>query len=302
MDAHSHALQIVKQIGPTLPVEISKRINTSIILASAILSELIGKGLIKVSKVKVGSSPLYYAPGQESKLEQYAQNLGEKDNRAYRLLKEKRILIDSELSPLNQVAMRSIKDFAYPIEVKFNDKTVLVWKYYLLTNEEAGDQIRGKLMPESKKPIQKKSEPKIKSSTQPINETFIKPRSEIKSETPISIETQSSLTPTALPKDNFLDRIRTTLSQKNIEIIAVKIIRKNSELDLELMVPTQVGKMNFFAKAKNKKSINEGDISTAILTAENKKLPLVFISPGKLSKKADEFLKLGNRQVIFITL
>ena len=61
-------ISFIKARGPSLPVHIAKEINTSILFTSAFLSELISEKRLKISKLNVGNSSLYFIPGQESLL------------------------------------------------------------------------------------------------------------------------------------------------------------------------------------------------------------------------------------------
>ena len=71
-----------------------------------------------------------------------------------------------------------------------------------------------------------------------------------------------------------------------------KTIRKKSEIDLIISVPSGVGNIEYFCKAKNKKRINHADLSSAFVQGQLKKLPVLFITTGSLTKKAKEML--GN--------
>ena len=64
-------LRIIRQKGPVLPVQIAKELKTSILFASAMLSELVSAHLLKVSTVKIGGSPLYYIPEHASRLQEF---------------------------------------------------------------------------------------------------------------------------------------------------------------------------------------------------------------------------------------
>ncbi|MFH1276012.1 MAG: hypothetical protein ABIH82_02785, partial [Candidatus Woesearchaeota archaeon] len=65
-------LDFIKVNGPTLPTKVAKNINQQILFASAHLSDLVSRGKVKISKLKVGGSPLYYLPGQEDQLYPFA--------------------------------------------------------------------------------------------------------------------------------------------------------------------------------------------------------------------------------------
>jgi len=142
MDSREKVIQTIRIRGPVIPAQIAKVIGTDIMMASAILSELVSKNVLKLSHVKFGSTPFYYLPGQESRLQDFAKNLHEKEKRAYDLLMQKKVMRDRLLEPVIRVALRSIKDFAVPLQVKINDNVEIFWKWYLLTNEEAARIIK----------------------------------------------------------------------------------------------------------------------------------------------------------------
>ncbi|MCK4647770.1 hypothetical protein KAT24_02475, partial [Candidatus Pacearchaeota archaeon] len=118
---------VLKQRGPSLPVHIAKGTGLSILFASAFLSELLSERKIKMSHMKVGSSPIYYISGQEAQLENFAHYLNNKEKETFTLLQNKKILRDSEQHPAVRVALRSIKDFAMP----FKKEEKIFWRYYL---------------------------------------------------------------------------------------------------------------------------------------------------------------------------
>ena len=66
-----------------------------------------------------------------------------------------------------------------------------------------------------------------------------------------------------------------------------------------LGINTQLGNVKYFCKAKNKKNISEGDLSTALVNAQSKGLPLLFITNGKTSKKSQEKLKTDFKNIVY---
>ena len=131
-------LEVVKQ-GPTFPAKIAKQLGGGgdTMLIGAILSTLISTGDIKVSTLKVGGSPLYYVPEQESKLEDFLSYMNEKDKRVFILLKAQKVLQDSAQDPLTRVSLRTIKDFAKSFEIDYQGQKVLFWRFYSLSKEDA---------------------------------------------------------------------------------------------------------------------------------------------------------------------
>ncbi len=140
-------LQLVQVKGPLLPVDVRSELRIDSMFVGAYLSELIKDGKIKASHAKIGSSPLYYVPGQERYLEQLRDYLHPKMKETFDLLKEKKVLRDSNLSEVMKAAVREIKDFAVPLTV---NKKELFWKYHLVPQEEAVNIIKIILTPEEK--------------------------------------------------------------------------------------------------------------------------------------------------------
>lgn len=124
-------LSILRMKGPTLPVYISQEIGISMLFVSAFLSELLSDKLIKMSHMRVGNSPIYYVAGQEHQLERFSTYLKSKEKEAFLLIQEKKFLRDSEQPPAIRVALREIKDFAFP----FRRANETFWRY--LTAKES---------------------------------------------------------------------------------------------------------------------------------------------------------------------
>lgn len=130
-------LIFLKNEGPTLPIKISKNVKVDSLFISAFLSELLREQKIKITNMKVGTSPIYYLEGTESKLEKFSEYLKPKEKEAFLLLKDKKFLEDETQHPAIRVALRSIKDFAKPF--KTEDK--IIWRYFLTPINEYRKQI-----------------------------------------------------------------------------------------------------------------------------------------------------------------
>lgn len=262
-------IQLIKQKGPVIPAQISKEIETNIMMASAYLSELSSDNLVKISNIKIGGSPLYYLPGQEHKLQDFANNLHEKEKKSYDLLKQKKVLRDLKLDSVSRVTLRQIKDFAIPLKVDYKDNSEIFWKWYLLSNKEAEELIKIKL-----KPARKEVKPIKKETTKPLKEE----KKEIK---PVKKEVE----------DDFFNEIQQYFSRNKINILDKRIIRKNKDIEMLIEIPSSVGNLKYFCKAKNKKKVNDGELSSIYIQAQSRKLPVLFITKGEFTKKAKEMLE-----------
>ncbi len=274
MDTREKIISFIRLKGPSLPVQIAKEIGSNILMASAHLSELTATKQLKVSNVKFGSSPLYYLPGQEPRLQQFSSNLNEKEKRAYDLLGQNKILKDSELEPLMRVAMRAVKDFAVPLQVDYQGRKEIFWKWFLLSAQEAETIIKSQLKPVKTETPRTEAPAKETKKTIKENEKKQIPKKE---ETPV--------------KDSFFNEIQDYFNKNKINIIEKNIIRKNSEITFIVDVPSTVGSLRYFCVAKSKKRINDGDLSSAYIQAQSKKLPVLFLTKGELTKNAKEILE-----------
>lgn len=428
-------LEFVKHTGPTLPTKVAKSINQQILFASAHLSDLVSRGKMRISKLKVGGSPLYYLPGQEDQLYRFAAgNINPKDLEVLDRLKKEKLLREQDLELLPRVALRALKDFAFPIEVNYQGNKDLFWKWYLLSDEELNillkdffelqeqsqrmiaeqekrsldlsdedaEEIDNSPVPETKgnkedkedkenkktkenkgdnevkenssrhfspehdrlkavqstkaiqttiqettsstekqklgmkikkeeseEPREVKENTKYKESGREIKEhgreqVKEQPREQVrelgiikKEQEEITKEKQRLESPLhhanlsqhqELKKDNkkkniddqFLPHLHIFFSRKEIKVENHEIIRKNAEIELLLKVPSAVGMMTYYCKAKNKKKCDEKDLSAAYMEAQIKKLPLLFLYSQELSKKAEEMLETGAFENVIV--
>lgn len=280
METRDKILELIKVKGPVLPSQISKEIGSNILMASAHLAELTASGKLKISTLKVGGSPLYYLSGQEDMLQRFTSNLNDKEKKAYDLLQQNKILRDSEQEPVIRVALREIKDFAIPLNVNFNSNKEIFWKWQLATDAEAEQLIKSKLgieKQEEKKIEEQKEEPK-KVEQQQLKEIADKQKK------------SKEKKPRKEKEDDFLINITRFFEKNRIKVINSEIIKKNSEIDFIIEIPSVVGNLQYYCKAKNKKRISDSDLSNAYVKGQLKRLPVIVLSTGELSTKAREML------------
>lgn len=264
MDVKEQILGFVRSEGPLLPVTISKKIDSNIIFAGAILSELVSNKLIKLSYAKIGGSPLYYVNGQEEKLSKLYDYLPGKEKEAYDLLKKEKVLKDITCEPGIRVALRQLKDFAFPFKVGED----IFWRWYLSKDDEVTN-----LLKKPKKPSLKK------------NICEEKPEVEIKK------EPKKKIIKKIKKKNNeLLEEINSYLSIKKIELLETKNVKKN-EINMIIKFGSDLGELNYFLYAKNKKKISDSDLRLAYSKGQQKKLPVLFLSRGELTKKAQKYLE-----------
>ena len=310
VDNRERILGLAK-VGPVLPMQVAKALNTDSLMASAMLSELVTNNKLKVSKLKVGSSPLYYIPEEKAKLADYIHQLNDKEQKAVKFLQEKLVLREKDLDPLTRVCLKNAKDFAYPLEVVFESHTELFWKWFLVTDQEAETKIKtllsGKEEPKQiekiaepeliAKPKKKTKEPKAKSTDKqahlPEQKTENKEQkiesSKIEKEEAEEVKEKPVKEKKPLSLINpFAQKLEAFMKQNNITI-SEQISSKKNEFELIVEVPSSVGMISHYCSAKSKK-ITDAEVSQAFVQGQLRKLPVLLLVDGETTKKAEEIL------------
>ncbi len=251
-------LDFIRSNGPILPAHAAKKIERDLMQTGAILSDLLSGKYIKISKAKIGGSPVYYFSGQEGKLDMLYEYLPGKEKEAYNLLKEKNVVKDREVGAGIRVAFRNLKDFAIPF--KFNEE--IYWRWYLLPFDEAGNYL-----------------PKIK---QPERTQVEKPKLEKKS----------------VKKNEFFDEVVKYLGENNVNVVREEM-NKRTEVNFIASINSDIGKLNFLVVGRAKKKINDSDLTLAYSKGHKLKMPVIFLSSGSLTKKAEKYLEENKGYVVF---
>ncbi|MEK6945956.1 MAG: hypothetical protein AABW63_04165 [Nanoarchaeota archaeon] len=298
-------LMLLNRKGPSLPVHIARETGLSILFSAAFLSELAADKKVKISNIKVGSSPVYFLPEHAPQLERFSEHLKSKEKEAYLLLKDKQFLKDSGLHPAIRVALREIKDFAVP----FQRDNEIYWRYFTISE---GDFSMDKVEPpkqivEIKEPkvLEIKEEPPIEIPVKVIEvakeiEYDEDEENELEKESKIEEikskqqrqekEKQKKIKksvkkPQKKTNDTFFNKVKEVLASKNIEIIDIESFNNT-----ELMLRVKEGKKESLLIAFNKKRIGEADILKAYKKASDAGMQYTIMSFGETPKKLTAFI------------
>jgi hypothetical protein len=296
MQIKDKILEIIKQRGPELPVKVASTIGQNNIFTAAFMSELVGEQKLKISNMKVGGSPLYYIPGQEEQLQKFTEYLNHKEREAFKILKEKEILSDDEQEPAIRVALRSIKDFAFPIKIIDKGIEKIFWKIHTISNDKAKEFIEQKInpKPEIKEKIEEAKEvPQIKDVMETkITETEDNQQIELKKEENLNIFDKPIQKKQKVKEvsSNFLDNLKSQIKERDYEILK-EILVKKKEFVAKIRMDTNLGKQEIYLVAKDKKKITLDDIVNTLQKAQVEKMPALIISNGDIDKKALDYYK-----------
>lgn len=317
-ETKENILSIIRSKGPSFPARISRETGVSPLFTSAFLSELVSERKLRISNMKVGSSPIYYIEGQEKMLEDFSEYLNSREKEAFFSLKKEIVLNDEELDPALRVALRKIKDFAFPVTVRINDNTKIFWRYFQTSEEEAKELIRKSINQDKKEEIKIPSEKKEEISapekqisdqiTESLKEKKIEPiwdNSEEKSiektekreieveKKEIRKEKQAKQT---LP--DSIELINEYLKNKDIEV-KEEILSKKKEYVAKVKADLKFGEQEFYLMFKDKKKVNQNDLTIAVQQAQTVKMPAIILSTGDLDKKASEYLAEWKNMIKF---
>ena len=326
-DQREAVLNFVKLNGPILPVQLAKHLNTNILFASAMLSELVETKKMKMTSASIGGSPLYYLQGQEAKTDlRLSTSLGGREKQSYELIRDNKVLREKDLEPWQRIAIKNLKDFASPISVVIQGNNDVFWKYNLVNEEEAKIIIAEAI--NNIYPEQIKQENEITNqSPQTVQEIIAKEEPKIIEQAVLSIKEENSILQKteALIKEvvkglkeelfkdikhkepkqeklretneeikkldgKFYEKVANMLKENGAEIIKEEMIKKDKEIDFLVNINTKLGKLRYYVKAKNKPAINEADISLAYSEGQLRKLPTLLIVNGKINKKATDLI------------
>lgn len=295
--------------GPSLPVHVARATNLSLLFASAYLSELYGERKIVISNMRVGSSPLYYVPGDVAKLENFVEYLNPKEKEALALLKEEKVLDDEAIPPAIRVALRELKDFAVPLRVKNQDESKLIWKYFTCSDEDVKQLINPTkhplVVPKQEAPVipvQPQVEVQVPEVTLPVHK---EPAKQIKHE-PVQ-EIEETPLPKAAPLAKkkvktddlaFSQKMKDYLLAKDIEVLDI-VNEKKKDWTAKIRIDMPLGKQEFYLVIKDKKKVTSDDLTVTLHKAQLEKMPAYILSPGTLDKEASEYLKHWRNLIKF---
>jgi hypothetical protein len=270
-DRRQKVLDFINVNGPSLPVKIATHLKSDSLIVGALLSELTKEKELFLSSMRVGNSPLYYMRGQEFQLENFVQFLGRKEREAFEMLKENSVLKDEELEPAIRVALRSIKDFAFPFE--YQDK--LYWRFIKVSQDQAIEKISSKGLKEvEKKP--ESFEKEIKQDGEKIENTVEKPKIEEKN-VPLFQKIKQAM----LPRETLENK---PLIEKGIETRVDDRPLKEQGFHLER-------KTEF---VEPREEVNEKTFEENKEKGEEKPLLKIKKSDSKLKDKSDFVFNVGE--------
>lgn len=316
-DTKNRILSIIKNKGPSYPAQVSKEAGVSPLFTAAFLSELVKDRQLKMSSMKVGSSPIYYASGQEPQLENFVKYLNSKEREAFEKLKSSEVLEDLSQQPAIRVALRNISDFAIPINVRIDGETKLFWRHSQFPENQTRDRIREMLSPSNIPKLKQKETVLIQVKEEPKNEETIPTPTEIVTRQIETRQIESQIEPLIketekiiekpmkrkprkekIISSKFAESVKDYLATKDIEVLEEVMIKKK-EFVAKIRTDESFGKQEFYLIAKDKKKVNQDDLTIAIQHAQSQRMPALFLSSGSLDANASSYIQEWKNVIKF---
>ena len=271
-------LSLLKQHGPMLPVEIGSKLGIDSFMAKAFLADLVESGEVKISKEKLAESNMYYLPGQDSQVQVKMSQITVDHNKTARTYGVPTVSADPKLQAKRDAFTQRLREIE-EAELKRRAKSVSQPPPSRSISRPTPRQVVMPIAAPQPRPtpIQRPSLAPVKA---PICKSMPPPPM-------LDKAAETAYEPEA--KRTFLDQAMDWLRMEGTEIIE-ELSSKKNEMELIVNVYTDFGKVNFYMKIKNKKSITEADLMAIYAGAMENKCPAVLVTNGNLAKSAEAFL------------
>jgi hypothetical protein len=327
-DLKKYIVDFIATNGPTLPITISKKIGKPLIITNAILSQLCEDGLLQKTSMQIGSSHIYFLRGQEQQLENFISYLKGSEKIAIERLKKEKVLQHEGLDLALKVALANMKDFAKVIKVRIGNEEKIFWKYFLVSNQEAEAIINERFKVAEQQPpapLQLPTQLQPSTSTLQTPQT-IKPQlpQPLIQEKPLQLQQQ--LIPEVQKEEEAREVWEGKKEEKErgeeekVEVEKAKkaekrkerkkgkvakkkatpedfisfinanfsSIRKINDAMYEASKEIVDEKIRFLVVIKAKERISDVDLILAMREGEERKMPVIVLTKGTLTKKAKE--------------
>lgn len=274
----------VVRTGPVLPVEVASKLGIDSFLANAYLSQLVDAGKIKQSKDRVGNSFVYFLVGQEAQASSKISNLlqgGKKTARMYASsvpagpeVEQKRLAFTQRLAEIEAKEVQIRRPAPQqPLPQIVQKPTV---------SETAKQEFLNVLKPAIESQLKQQAQP----PAQPVQLNLPK----IPSPQEVFAAVGRSIKSTIFMEESrIVEKALGFLVDAGSEIIGKELRKKGREADILAVVPTPIGPIKFLVMVRDKRTVSEAELSLAFTAGQHKKLPVIYVTNGKLTKNAQNY-------------
>lgn len=299
------AFDIVRTHGPVLPVEVASKLGVDSFLATAYLAQLVETGKIKQTKERVGTSFIYHIQGQENVANARIVALQQTGKKTARMFAK-----EVPQGPEVAAKQRAFADRLAEIEAKETQARLNVAQRAQSPAAVAPTIKTTTTMPAERSQV-RASPANIPTATPPvrnginfdretkqeflerfkpaITEQLARPVQDMKNAVGQLIAEVRKKIDLKTPDGPLVEKALAFLVDGRADIISKELKKKGRDADITATIPTSIGPMRLLVIVRDKKTISEADLSIAYTTGQNKKLPVIFVTNGKLTKNAHSY-------------
>ncbi len=286
MSALDKVLEIVAKSGPVLPVEVASKLKIDSFLASGYLSQLVDTGKVKASEDKVAGTSVYFVPGQDEAAEKRVKEIISSAQKTARTF-AKKVSESPEIQKKREAFANRLKEIEEK-EKKVIPVTLSKLKEDFIVapgKQAVGGEHKVKVkQPEISYEIKFESEiPTSKSDEEEVEEAVSEIAKKPKK------RGRKKKAPEIFEDGKTVQSALAFLVEAGADIISKELKRKGKDADMIILLPTKIGNIQMFAIVKEKKKVSEADLSMAYTEGTKRKLPILFITNGSLTKTSREY-------------
>ncbi len=302
-------IQFVENKGPSTPIEVASKFGTNSIIVTAVMIDACSNQKLKRTKRKVaGSMKLYYIPGQEEKMRKRISSTLTPDDKELldKLMKEK-VIGEFELEPEERAVLSNLEDLVNVSMINHNGESLRAWHTPEMDEEKAKNIAEEKLKEGSEKAekVQKEEEKELEKTQENLEEKAEKSadktekeeekqeEEEKKKDKKKDTEKDKSSDQKRLEelKSEFREKVLRWFERQEIIVEDEKTIEEGKEYELEVKVPTPLGRQNYFVKVMDlgKRKLGRSVLEPIAMDAVGKRTPVIVISKSGFAKNARKY-------------
>ena len=305
-------LNYIRRNGPSTPIDIAQKLGINSIIVTAVLVDAVSQNKLMKSKRKTGSQKYYFYPDQLQMMQKkIADTLTPADKELLQKLMKENVVGELDLKPEEAAVLINLEDLIGSFALDFKGNPLKCWYSPDMQEGKARDVAMQKLtarfggvagMPKAAPQVSSQDQ-RIIQQVQQASEKMEKERQARveKAEKPVAakVEKKASRKKKTLQDrlleseglKDFKNSVLAWLEKSNIDVTTEKVLKGGKEVELEVKVPTPVGKQKYLVRVLDtgKKPVSQEELSSIGMEAVTKRTPVIIISASGFAKNAKKY-------------
>src|SRR3989344_2969209 len=298
-------LNYIRRNGPSTPVDIAQKLGANSIIVTAVLVDAVSQNKLMRSKKKSGSMKYYFYPDQLVTLQRkIADTLTPQDKELLQKLMKENVVGEFELRPEDASVLSNLEDLVGGFVLDFRGTPLRCW-YTPDMHETKAREIAMKKLTVRFGGAVAKAVQETKTQDQKIIEQLAEQKVERVEKTvkpiPVKVERKRGRKRKtveekireveAAPINDFRNIVYHWLEKNNIDIESEKLLKTGKEVELEVKVPTPLGKQTYMVRIldSGKKPVSQDELSSIGMEAISRRTPVIIISMNGFAKNAKKY-------------